>query len=301
MRKILCSGSLATEPSNQISELDSSNSVVSGKDQNLNAEQSAEVVTAATTTTPGIVARLMGLESMGDIPCGSKPSSLSRSRSMNSMDYLGECNRMHKRVNSTLSFREAPNFLLTENENFLVFSFEGGGESSRALKSNNVRKRKMGCAELKQKVATERGNELKENKKENVFDEKILIEKGKMSKKGSHSDKSCGNAGNRCKPQEITNTSHRFKAPSEKKCFDSEAVKLSQPVNNKEAVIGEKQKRRRRRKKTDCYKENKTETECKSEDSSPVSVLDFERQSSAAGLFFFVNLSSTFSFLCWLQ
>ncbi|MCI58881.1 hypothetical protein A2U01_0080136, partial [Trifolium medium] len=45
---------------------------------------------AAVTPPPPIVARLMGLESMGDIPFGSKPGSLSRSKSMNSMDYLGE-------------------------------------------------------------------------------------------------------------------------------------------------------------------------------------------------------------------
>ncbi|XP_061374703.1 uncharacterized protein LOC133316919 [Gastrolobium bilobum] len=279
LRKILCSCGLPTDPSDQKRELDSSNSIVSGKDQNLKAKQNAEAAITTTTTTappPGIVARLMGLESMGEIPYASTPNSLSRSRSMNSLDHLGECNGLqgpHKRVNSTLSFREAPNnFLLLKNENFLVLSFETEGES-REFKSNG-RKREMGSAELKQKVPKERGV-LKENKREKVYDEKILIQKRKLSKRVS--DMSCGNVGNDGKKlQEITNISYPFKATSKKKCSDSEAVKLLQPKNSKEAVIGEKLKRRK--KKTSCYSEKKTETECKSEDSSPVSVLEFERE-----------------------
>ncbi|TKY47160.1 hypothetical protein E2542_SST29217 [Spatholobus suberectus] len=277
LRKILCSDGL---PRDQNRELDSSNARLSTfKDQNLKAKQNAETAIAAatTTTTPGIVARLMGLESI-EIPCGSRPSSLSRSRSMNSVDYLGECNGMevlHKRVKSTLSFREAPTFLLHESEKFLVLSFEGGSES-REFKSGG-RNRETGCAELKQKVRSERG-ELRENKREKVCDQKVLIEKGKLGQKRV-SHVSCGNVGNDGKLQEITNTLHPFKASSEKKkCFDSEAVKLSQNRKYKEVVVGEKQKRRKKKKKTICHTENKVEVECKSEDSSPVSVLDFERE-----------------------
>lgn len=283
LRKILCSDGL---PKDQIRELDSSNANLSDKDQNLNAE----TATATTTTTPGIVARLMGLESI-EIPCGPKPSSLSRSRSMNSVDYLGECNGMmegmHKRVKSTLSFREGPTFLLHESDKFLVLSFEGGDGESREFKANG-RKREQGCGELKQKVRSERG-ELRDNKKrEKVCDEKVSIDKGKVGKKRV-SHVSCGNVGSDGKLREITNTQHSSKASCEKKkFFDSEAVKLSQNMKSKEVVVGEKQKRRKKKKKkTICNAENsKMEIECKSEDSSPVSVLDFfEREACGTGLF----------------
>ena len=89
------------------------------------------------------------------------------------------------------------------------------------------------------------------------------------------------------KVQEITNTLHPSKASFENiKCFDDfEAVKLSMIMKCKEVAVGEKQKRRRKKKKTICQKENKIEVETKSEDSSPVSVLDFEREACATGLF----------------
>lgn len=276
-RKILCSRGVPTQSSDQTRELRASNSMGSGKAQDLNAEAGA-----ASTTTPGIVARLMGLESIAssEMPCSSKPGSLSRSRSMNSMDQdcLGDCNGMQglqKKVKSTLSFREVPTFLLIENEKFLVFSFENGGES-RAFKSTG-RKNEIGCPELKQKVPTKRG-ELKENKREKVCDKK----KGQMSRRVC--DVSCGNVRNDGKLQDITNTLHVSKDSSENKCFDSEALKLSQSqhLNCKEVVIGGKKKRKK--KKTNCQTENKIEVECKSQDSSPVSVLDFEREACGKGL-----------------
>ncbi|KAL2332966.1 hypothetical protein Fmac_014179 [Flemingia macrophylla] len=281
LRKILCSDGL---PRDQIKELGSPNSRLTDKGQNLKGKQNVDpagatagataVAAAVTTTTPGIVARLMGLESI-EIPCGSKPNSLSRSRSMNSVDCLGECNGMevlHKRVKSTLSFREAPTFLLQESEKFLVLSFEGEG---REFKSSG-RKREPGCEELRMKVRSERG-ELRESKREKVCDEKVSTEKVKLGKRRV-SRVSCGNAGSDGKLKEITNTLRPSKASSEKKKrFDNEAVKLSQNMKGKEVAVGEKQKRRRK-KKTIGQTENKVEVDCKSEDSSPVSVLDFERE-----------------------
>lgn len=253
MRKILCSGNLPKDSSNQTTEFDSANSVLSVNDHNF--------VVSAVTPPPPIVARLMGLESMVEVPFASKPGSLSRSKSMNSLDYLGESNGKieslhHKRVGSTLSFREPPTFQMSENENFFVLSFGNEGESGKGLKSNG-RKKQMSCSELKEK----------KNKRENVYDEK-------MSKRVSN------------KLQEITNTSHRFKASSsEMKRFDSEAVELLKARNCKEVVVGERLKKRRTRKKRrNCYAEQKIETECKSDDSSPVSVLEFERRSCVAGI-----------------
>ncbi|OIV95505.1 hypothetical protein TanjilG_25176 [Lupinus angustifolius] len=277
LRRILCSGGLQTHPSDQIREFQCSKSVVCGKDQSFTAKQNAAVAAAvvATITPPGIVARLMGLETMVE----SKPGSLSRSKSMNSVDYLGECNRMesfHKRVKSTVSFREMPTFLLLENENFLVLSFEKEGENQE-FKSNG-RKAKMGSADLKLKKAGKERSELKENKREKVYGENILIEKEKLGKRvsGMH----CGDVGNDGKFQEITNIWPHLNASSENKYFASEAEKLCKIINHKEVMVSERLKRRRRsrRMKKNSFTEKMREIECKSEDSSPVSVLQFEHK-----------------------
>ncbi|XP_061347134.1 uncharacterized protein LOC133292715 [Gastrolobium bilobum] len=263
LRRILCSGGLQTQPSNTIRELDSM-SMASGNVHELKGKQKTEAST--TTAPPGIVARLMGLESMGE----ANPSSLSRSRSMNSVNYLGECKRMqglHRRVkSSSSSFCEVPTFHLLENENFLVFSFENGGES-KEFKSRGSKK-ETSSAESKQK--REERRELEKNKRK-----KGHVEKENLSRRVS--DMSSVNVGNDVK-LEFANTLPLFNVSSEKEHMDSEALRFSQPVKRNEVTNAEKVKKRK--KGTTCYKEKKVETECSSEDSSPVSVFDFEREAS---------------------
>ncbi|XP_045786542.1 uncharacterized protein LOC123881841 [Trifolium pratense] len=162
--RIICSGSLQTHPSEQIRELHS-NFIASEKVQNLNT--SSTIVSSSP-----VVARLMGLDSMVG-------SSVSHNRSLNSVNSVSQ------------------GFHLLENENFLVFSFESGGENSK-FKSKGRRKEK-GCVELKKK------------KRENV------------------------NVGN-----------------------------------------GNGEKVKKRKKGKICCVEKKVENECCSDDSSPVSVFDFE-------------------------
>ncbi|KAL9316584.1 hypothetical protein ACSQ67_017585 [Phaseolus vulgaris] len=240
LRRILCSGGLPTHPSDQIRELDSV-SKMSGKVQELKTKQDNESTTTS-SITPGLVERLMGLESMGDRerPIESS-SSLSRSKSMNSVDYLGECKRMeglHNHAKSS-SFREVPTLL--ENENFLV------------------------QREKKEKGLQERG-EFKKNKREKVHDEK-----------GNFCDMSSANVGNDDEHKiQFSNTSTQFMACFEKEYLDSETVRFSHNMNRKEVTNGEKMKRRK--KGTACYAEKKVDTECSSEDSSPVSIFDFERE-----------------------
>ncbi|GAU28692.1 hypothetical protein TSUD_215990 [Trifolium subterraneum] len=128
----------------------------------------------------------MGLDSMVD-------SSVSHSRSLNSVNSVSQ------------------GFHLLENENFLVFSFESGGENSK-FKSRGRRKEK-GCIELKKKKR-----------------EKVNV----------------GNDGE----------------------FQSEKILFMEDGN------GEKVKKRKKGKI--CCVEKKVESVCCSEDSSPVSVFDFE-------------------------
>ncbi|KAE9615146.1 hypothetical protein Lal_00048139 [Lupinus albus] len=258
MHRILCSGGLPTHSSdqNQIIELDS---MQSGKVQEFKAKKKTEAV----TTHGNVVARLMGLDLKVEIPFEAKnPTSLLHSKSMNSVDYLGEIKQvkgLHRYDSkSSLSFRDAPTFDLFENENFLVLSFEGGSES-KEFKSKG-RKNEKGYAELKQKQRERR--ELKKNKRETVHDEK----KGNLRK--SVCDMSSINVGNDGELGNVANISLMLK--------DSEMVTFSQSLKYKEIHNGEKVKKRKKR--TTLCTDKKVETECSSEDSSPVSVFDFERE-----------------------
>ncbi|TKY56477.1 hypothetical protein E2542_SST20922 [Spatholobus suberectus] len=261
LRRILCSGGLPTHPSDQIRELESMPKM-SGKVQELKTKQNTESTATTTTTTisPGLVGRLMGLESMGERETtteATSSSSLSRSKSMNSVDYLGECKRMeglHRRVKSS-SFREVPTFHLLENDNFLVLSFESGCDGGEFRSKGSK----------KEKCLKERG-QFKKNKREKVHDEK-----------GNLSDMSSANVGDHGKHKlQLANTSTLFMACDEKEYSDSETARFSHTVKRKEVTNGEKVKRRK--KGTNRYAEKKVDTECSSEDSSPVSVFDFERE-----------------------
>ncbi|CAH9105261.1 unnamed protein product [Cuscuta epithymum] len=112
---ILCSKSLPTHPSDQLPgayshslPADHQSSV---KSHHRPDSKAAPATTA--TTTPGVVARLMGLESMPD---SSSPGSRSfgsylRSRSVNFLDYFPQIDltgeAQHRRVRTSPSFREA--------------------------------------------------------------------------------------------------------------------------------------------------------------------------------------------------
>ena len=284
LRRILCSGNLPTHPSDQIKEADS---VVCDKDQELKAKENIETF----TTTPGLVARLMGLESMPETNLldDSNPNSISRSRSMNSVDHLVGFDQMqgqHRRVKSTLSFREMPTFLELENENFLILSFENGGES-KELRSKG-RKSELGFGEYKQRRSgrsknrenrTERVSEKNKKKNNNKGDheanKKALINdlnvNEKLSKRISDSEpiEQVYNNG-----KDSTITMSPTKNSYEKPHVASEAVKMSKPINHNE--VFNKGKPRRRRKKTSPCLVQMVESDCSSEDSSPVSVLEFD-------------------------
>ena len=286
LRRILCSGNLPTHPSDQIKEVDS---VLCDKDHELKAKENIE-----TTTTPGIVARLMGLESLPEINLlhNSSPNSISRSRSMNSADHLAGFDQMqgqHRRVKSTLSFRELPTFLELENENFLVLSFENGGES-KELRSEG-RKSEMGFGELKQRRAercknrenrTERVSE--KNKKKKNYNKGVqgtsrkvlndLNEQGKQSKRISVSDKPVEKVCNNVKDSTITTSPAKNSHEKPHVIVASEAVKSPKPVSHNE--VFHKGKPRRKKKKTSPCLVQMVESDCSSEDSSPVSVLEFD-------------------------
>lgn len=267
--RILCSGgALPTHPLDQIRELCTSKSNSSCKVQQFKGKHKIEASNTTTSgaSSPGIVARLMGLDSMVERETPSEevtPSSLlSRSRSLNSVDYLGQyCKQMegtqYRRVKSSTSFRDVPSFQLLENEDFFEFSFESCGES-REFKYSRGRR--------KEKGSSPKRGELKKHKKEKVHHEK-------------GSSVNVGNGGGKF---QFANNA-LFKVFCEKEYSGgSEAARLfSQSMKRKEVNNGEKVKRRKKGKT--CCRENKVESECSSEDSSPVSVFDFERDAPGTG------------------
>ncbi|XP_016437561.1 uncharacterized protein LOC107763589 [Nicotiana tabacum] len=165
-QRLLCGGSLPTHPSDQFTkpnktEFDFSSQKLPFKaDENITSNK-------VTANSPGIVARLMGLDSLPE-KNNTFVGSFPRSRSVNSLDYLMQFNLTenfhHRRVRTSLSFREIPNFDQEFKSEFLVFCFNDEKEKQ----GFNIRKsNKVGNQEMKQKNAADssRKNVQKKGKK----------------------------------------------------------------------------------------------------------------------------------------
>lgn len=109
LHRLLCTGSCQTYPSDHISETDRKKSL-----NYQNEDPDSSKVQIKEQNTPGIVARLMGLESLPEISWVSKRDknadiSICRSRSVNSVQCLLEFDlseALHRRVRTSVSFRE---------------------------------------------------------------------------------------------------------------------------------------------------------------------------------------------------
>ncbi|KAI3907814.1 hypothetical protein MKW98_027126 [Papaver atlanticum] len=98
--------------------------------------------------TPGLVARLMGLETMPELELTmpekkKNPESIGRSRSTNSVDFSAKVDRnhrQHRRVKSSLSFLEMPECFELENDEFLLLTFENDEEEHKERVKCDVNK-----------------------------------------------------------------------------------------------------------------------------------------------------------------
>ncbi|XP_022970610.1 uncharacterized protein LOC111469543 [Cucurbita maxima] len=135
LRRILCSGTLPTHPTDQIT--DDTSSVNSD-------EKLLQVKDLNVKPTSGIVARLMGLDPLPEMK--QNHNSIARSQSMNSVGHFYKhLEGKHQRVRSTQSFQEIPTFLELENEEYFILSFEGeikSKEFSAKQRSQRIRKTK---------------------------------------------------------------------------------------------------------------------------------------------------------------
>lgn len=228
LRRLLCLNSLPTYPSDHFREADHNNNNDSQVFDELPCVKPEEKIEGS--GTPNLVARLMGLESLPQIDS----NSISRSRSMNSVDSLKEIQSIEERHRRVKSFRETPTFLELEDENFLILSFESGAERMKlAVKG---RKSEMGSAQLPKNKKTECvSGQNKENRCSNYSsDEELKVVHFKDSS-------------NILRPK--NNSS-------------SEKTRFAGPT------------RKMKKRKDECLPLKKIETESDSENSSPVSVLD---------------------------
>ncbi|KAK1365520.1 VARLMGL domain-containing protein [Heracleum sosnowskyi] len=118
LRRVLCTGSLPTHPSNSDSVLESDKVILENKNIQVDGQG-----------TPGVVARLMGLDSLPDIKWIPNDTINFRSRSVSSADYFPKFDYLlqesqHRRVKTSVSFRETPTFVHQQNEDLFVLCFD---------------------------------------------------------------------------------------------------------------------------------------------------------------------------------
>lgn len=203
--------------------------------------------------SPGLVARLMGLESMPVLSdtTSSTTSSVRRSRSTNSTEnWNGFLSGLHKNWaaksgTSSQSFRETPTFLRAESEDFLILSF-GPEDNADARPLFNRVEPKLGCRETKEANSSEK--KWRKNEKRAVGKESALERKNKDNNVDSPKG-SC------------------YRKSHKKKMMNAEGPEKPMTQRNMpERSICTK--------KSSHNTAKKLELECSSQNSSPVSVLD---------------------------
>ncbi|XP_019462634.1 PREDICTED: uncharacterized protein LOC109361589 isoform X2 [Lupinus angustifolius] len=231
-----------------------------------------ETIVDKYAATPGVVARLMGLDSLPNtkfITKGSTPDSVPRSRSVNFVDYLVEFDlkqaSMHRRMKTSASFREVPALGRKQNHDLVVL-YWGDGESRG--EEDKLKKEEKGVRELKQKKKQGSKNMeiLKEkvsstvkkewNQGKNKKISKLKNEPRRVPSSSSSSKQSRMVRKHHCEVKDLSNVSSSTNSslPNKKKGF----------VEPKLIVNKRNQKSHKK----------KIETENNAENLSPVSVLD---------------------------
>lgn len=183
LKVLLCAGngtSPPVYPSDQVTESDETELV------HVHSNKDAMVDDYA-ASTPGVVARLMGLESLpntGLLTKGATPDSVPRSRSVNFVDYLLEFDinyaDNHRRVKTSASFREVPALVQRKNRDLVVLYWDDNETKDEEARCN-LKKKEMGLGELKEKKKKQ-GSKNKEVLRERVVSVKKEWNQGKNKK-----------------------------------------------------------------------------------------------------------------------
>ncbi|KAG1371566.1 hypothetical protein COCNU_16G006600 [Cocos nucifera] len=223
-----------------------------------------------TMPSPGIVARLMGLESMPVSPCAASEL-VARSRSTNSLEswpgFLSE--RSHSpEFRTSQSFREAPTYLKQENEDFLLLSFTSD-DREEAMASNGMRSR-MDFREMKEKKKG--GHKAREEK--NSRTERRIREKKNKNKTVEQQHRHKEDLPKRKHGEAKDSAVHRSRKKDvrRKGCQGTKAADSIKPIKQREMPIMLDRSSIVKKKLENAR--GKVEPECSSQNSSPVSVLD---------------------------
>ncbi|KAL0426239.1 UNVERIFIED_CONTAM: hypothetical protein Slati_2798700 [Sesamum latifolium] len=188
LRRLLCSGSLPTYPSDQLVE---SSTRETGDQQAEKSSKPAENVKQAAASSPGVVARLMGLDSLPNTPLAPKDRTLGsffRSRSVNSIDFLSHFDptrkghHQHRRVRTSVSFCDGKD----DDYTSVVVYLEEVDESAEYQEELVIRRRpNVNCQKGKktQKNLHEKRVAKKPSKKLEMEEERRSVGKATTSQK----------------------------------------------------------------------------------------------------------------------
>ncbi|KAK2656576.1 hypothetical protein Ddye_009628 [Dipteronia dyeriana] len=253
LRRILCQGSLQTHPSDQIPE-------IIDRAEYVEPKKKEPVIQAKIQTlgSPGVVAKLMGLDSLPEpnwVPTGKSPDSVTRSRSVNFMDYLlkfdlSQAAHQHRRVRTSVSFREVPTSKLHQqnNDNLFVMYLDGVNEKKNHMGSKG-KKSGVEIGDLKQK----------KNKIKNTTERLVVKKEISPEKRSKRVSKFID------EPRRVSVKKHSK--------INRESGANSKKRSPVKPIIHQTQVLCRRTKATEKIKELEA-ADCSSENSSPVSVLD---------------------------
>lgn len=221
--------------------------------------------------SPGIVARLMGLESMPVYPCAAASELVARSRSANSLEswpgFLSE--RSHSpQFRTSRSFQEVPTYLRQESENFLLPSFTPD-DGEEAMASNGMRRR-MDLREVKERKKREHKTRVEKERRTEIR----IREKKNKSKSFEQQHCHKENVPER-KHGEVKDSAvrrSRKKDVRRKGCQGTKAADSIKPIKHREMPIMLDRSGVVKKKLQNAR--GKVDLECSSQNSSPVSVLD---------------------------
>ncbi|XP_050381309.1 uncharacterized protein LOC126798395 [Argentina anserina] len=192
LRRLLCTGNVPTHPSSDYI-LDSSPTQLAKPPKNPKYEPKFQPLPSpSASVSPGIVARLMGLDSLPETNWVRTPELVTRSKSVSFADYLMDFDvtptSQHRRVRTSVSFREVPAVMSQpEGQEFLVVYLD------------SVDKGKEFGAEVKKAEEVKQGKEQRRKNREssavikNKNEEKVVKKNSKkISKLKNEPRRECG-------------------------------------------------------------------------------------------------------------
>ncbi|CAJ1948482.1 unnamed protein product [Sphenostylis stenocarpa] len=269
LRVLLCAGNASSppvHPSDHFTEYESEN-----------AHSTKETVVVNDGSTPGVVARLMGLDSLPNpkwVLKGGTPDSVPRSRSVNFVDFLLEFDSSranHRRVKTSASFREVPGLVENQNIGNNLFVLCMDADKDRELRHEltkletslgEVKKGKRQGSRNKETVSVKKERNEGKNKKISKLRNEPRRIPSSTHEGRNHEDKDLSS---------VSSTSSKCSSCSNRQNNAGSRSRLNTSLANKhkKGLVDPKEKNMRKKKLS-----LKVESECSLENHSAVSVVD---------------------------